>query len=190
MVEQIDTSTFSQVNPHPIVHHSCTSHLNPIQSQPIIDMADHYHVTENGQLPQTCDIKEALIIKMQELDTKIYMLIKSNKEIEKELKDDPEMPEYLKENEQLIIKSKDELLTILNAFLKSGIDLDKEVYTQLQYRHLWMVNEEEIVNHTNKKAKNNQQNSDSANQTTSNANSSLRDEVGGVNSGNDTEIYI
>ncbi len=68
-------------------------------------------------LPQTCDIKEALINKLVELDTKIYMLVKSNKAITDELADDPELPSYLEENNQIIVRTKDEILKILNAFL-------------------------------------------------------------------------
>ena len=68
-------------------------------------------------LPQTCDIKEALINKLVELDTKIYMLVKSNKAITDELADDPELSSYLEENNQIIVRTKDEILKILNAFL-------------------------------------------------------------------------
>lgn len=51
------------------------------------------------------------------------------------------MPEYISENQALIVKTKDELLKILNAFLKSGIDLDIEVYPALQYKDCWFNND-------------------------------------------------
>ncbi len=77
-------------------------------------------------LPQTCDVKEALIVKLQELDVKVYMLIKSNKQIREELGEDPEMETYIEENDKIIVRTKDEILRILNAFLAAGIDIDKE----------------------------------------------------------------
>ena len=89
--------------------------------------------------PTTCDVKEALIIKLQELDTKIYMLLKSNTQIAEDLKGDPEMHEYIKENEGIILRSKDEVLRILSAFLKAGIHIDKEgILTKMKHRHLYM----------------------------------------------------
>ncbi len=75
-------------------------------------------------LPQTCDIKEALINKLVELDNKIYMLMKSNKAITEEMADDPDFESYLEENNLIIVRTKDEILKILNAFLQAGIDID------------------------------------------------------------------
>ena len=91
-------------------------------------------------LPQTCDVKEALIVKLQELDTKIYMLLKSNKAIEEDLKDeDPDWSSYIEENDRIIIRTKDEILRILNAFLTAGVDIDKEnVLTKMTHRALYM----------------------------------------------------
>ena len=90
-------------------------------------------------LPQTCDVKDALIVKLQELDTKIFMLLKSNKAIKEELADDPDLPSYLEENEAIIVRTKDEILKILNAFLQAGVDLDKEnVLSKMTNRHLYM----------------------------------------------------
>ena len=67
------------------------------------------------------------------------MLIKSNKAIEEDLKDDPEMGDYIAENEALIIKTKDEILKILNAFMKAGIDIDKEgVLMKMVHRDMYM----------------------------------------------------
>ena len=97
-------------------------------------------------LPQTCDVKEALIVKLQELDTKIYMLEKSNKEIIEELADDPEVEEYIGENKGIIVRTKDEILRILNAFMQAGIDIDKEnVLTKMVHRHLYMPDDSDIV---------------------------------------------
>ena len=62
-------------------------------------------------------MKEALINKLVELDTKIYMLVKSNKAIREEMHDDPDVESYIEENEQIIVRTKDEILKILNAFL-------------------------------------------------------------------------
>ena len=106
-------------------------------------MVEESKEEEEVPLPNTCDIKEALIVKLEELDTKIFMLLKSNKIIAEDLRDDPEMPEYLKENEGIIMKTKDEILKILNAFMKAGIDLDKEgVLMKMPHRGLYMIEEE------------------------------------------------
>ena len=46
------------------------------------------------------------------------MLMKSNKEIEQELGgEDPEWKNYIEENEKIIVRTKDEILRILNAFM-------------------------------------------------------------------------
>ena len=90
-------------------------------------------------LPQTCDIKEALINKLVELDTKIYMLIKSNKAITEEMADDPDIESYLEENNSIIVRTKDEILKILNAFLQAGIDIDQQhVLDKMTHRLLYM----------------------------------------------------
>ena len=90
-------------------------------------------------LPQTCDVKEALIVKLQELDTKIYMLLKSNKVMRDDLGDDPDLASFLEENDSIIVRTKDEILRILNAFLQAGVDLDKEnVLSKMTNRHLYM----------------------------------------------------
>ena len=66
--------------------------------------------------------------------------MKSNKQIEEELSgDDPEWHKYVEENESIIIRTKDEILRILNAFLAAGIDIDKEnVLSGMQHRALYM----------------------------------------------------
>ena len=78
-------------------------------------------------------------MKLQELDTKIYMLMKSNKVIKEDLAEDPDLPSYLEENNSIIVRTKDEILKILNAFLLAGIDIDKEnVLSKMTNRHLYM----------------------------------------------------
>ena len=38
-------------------------------------------------IPETCDVKDALIVKLEELDNKIYHLIRSNKYFIEEMQD-------------------------------------------------------------------------------------------------------
>ena len=45
------------------------------------------------------------------------MLMKSNKAITEEMADDPDIESYLEENNSIIVRTKDEILKILNAFL-------------------------------------------------------------------------
>ena len=99
-------------------------------------IGDHYE--QPGQLPQTCDVKEALIQQLQQLDVKVFQLDKSNRLIMQELRDDPEKEEYIAENEAIIARSKHEILGVLGAFVKAGVDLEKEVYPALKHRQLWM----------------------------------------------------
>ena len=99
-------------------------------------IGDHYE--QPGQLPQTCDVKEVLIQQLQQLDVKVFQLDKSNRLIREELHDDPEMEGYLAENEAIIARSKHEILGILSAFTKAGVDVEKEVYPGLKHRQLWM----------------------------------------------------
>ena len=93
-------------------------------------------------LPQTCDVKEGLIVKLQELDGKVGLLIRSNKAIREELADDPEVESYIRENEEIMRRTKDTILRILNAFMEAGIDIDKEgVLLKMPQRHLYMPGE-------------------------------------------------
>ena len=69
---------------------------------------------EIGDIPETCDVKDALICKLEELDNKIYQLEKSNKLMEQEIdspETDPEdaleYKEFIKENDDVILNSKD-----------------------------------------------------------------------------------
>ena len=66
--------------------------------------------------------------------------MKSNKQIEEELSsEDPEWHKYVEENESIIMRTKDEILRILNAFLAAGIDIDREnVLSGMQHRALYM----------------------------------------------------
>ena len=68
------------------------------------------------------------------------MLMKSNKQIQEELSgEDPEWHKYVEENESIIMRTKDEILRILNAFLAAGIDIDRDnVLSGMQHRALYM----------------------------------------------------
>ena len=48
------------------------------------------------------------------------------------------MDEYVKENEDLILDKKNQLLKILNAFMKAGTDLSKEVYPRMKFKGLYL----------------------------------------------------
>ena len=116
------------------------------KEEPVEEVKEHAKQDEDDEvpLPNTCDVKEQLIEKLQELDHKIYMLIKSNKVIAEDLADDPEVGNYISENEGIIMKTKDEIIRILVAFLKVGIDIDKdEVLSKMQHRHLYMPPEDD-----------------------------------------------
>ena len=53
--------------------------------------------------------------------------------------EDPEWQKYVEENESIIMRTKDEILRILNAFLAAGIDIDRDnVLTGMQHRALYM----------------------------------------------------
>ena len=116
------------------------------KEEPVEEVKEHAKQDEDDEvpLPNTCDVKEQLIEKLQELDHKIYMLIKSNKVIAEDLADDPEVGNYISENEGIIMKTKDEIIRILVAFLKVGIDIDKdEVLSKMQHRLLYMPPEDD-----------------------------------------------
>ncbi len=67
------------------------------------------------------------------------MLLKSNKVMREDLGDDPDLASFLEENDRIIVRTKDEILRILNAFLQAGVDLDKEnVLSKMINRHLYM----------------------------------------------------
>ena len=134
--KSIDTSTSEITEPLQSHSHTHPCHQDHDFSKPFdLSLED-----DDGdvRLPQTCDVKEALILKLQELDKKVYMLLKSNKSIEKEMKGtDPDWYQYISENADLILRTKDEIARIIRAFLKVGVDLDKEVYGVLEHRVLW-----------------------------------------------------
>ena len=73
--------------------------------------------------------------------------------------EDPEWETYIQENDALIIRTKDEILRILNAFMQAGVDLDKEnVLSKMTHRALYMLPEgddipkKELVGETNANA--------------------------------------
>lgn len=93
-----------------------------------------------------------MILKLEEIDNKIYHLINSNKYFKEEIQatkdqpedyDDPEAErveyaEYIKENEGLINNFKDQIIRIMNAFLKAGTNVDRDVYPKMKYKGLYM----------------------------------------------------
>ena len=103
-------------------------------------------------IPETCDVKDALILKLEEIDNKIYHLINSNKYFKEEIQatkdkpedyEDPEADreeyiEYIKENEGVINNFKDQIIRIMNAFLKAGTNVDRDVYPKMKYKGLYM----------------------------------------------------
>ena len=48
---------------------------------------------------------------------------------------DREYSEYVKENEEVIDTKKNMVIKILNAFLKAGSNLDRDVFPKLKYKH-------------------------------------------------------
>ena len=99
---------------------------------------------EDVEIPATCDVKETLIDKLEELDNKIYHLLESNKYLQEEIKDTEtkqEVEEYkvfIAENQDVILNLKNQMLRILNAFMKAGTNLEKEIYPKLKYKGLYM----------------------------------------------------
>jgi hypothetical protein len=96
-------------------------------------------------IPQDCNVKEALIYKLEDIDEKINHLLNSNAFFEKEISENPddeeyavEMREYIKENQDVILDKKNQLLKIINAFMKAGTDLSKEVYPRMKYKGLYL----------------------------------------------------
>ena len=107
--------------------------------------ADGLNADGEVDVPQDCNVKEALLYKIEDIDEKINHLIQSNKFFELEIQENPddeeyekEMKEYIKENQDLILDKKNQLLKILNAFMKAGIDLSKEVYPRMKYKGLYL----------------------------------------------------
>ena len=80
---------------------------------------------------------------MIELDTQIYQLDKSNRIMQDELKGDTDLPYYLKENNEIMAKAKQNLLLFLSKFLKIGINLEKEVFPFLRYRDIYMPKDDD-----------------------------------------------
>ena len=44
-------------------------------------------------IPSTCDVKEALVVKLEEIDNKIFHLLNSNQYLKDEIKEDPDAAE-------------------------------------------------------------------------------------------------
>lgn len=106
---------------------------------------------EEIQIPASCDVKEALIVKLEELDNQIHHLLDSNKFFESTLSDakvngvdeeeydsyadmEKEYAEYIKENAELVCDKKNTVIRILNAFIKAGSNLDRDVFPKLKYK--------------------------------------------------------
>ena len=96
-------------------------------------------------IPHDCNVKEALLYKIEDIDEKINHLLQSNAFFEQEIKDNQddeeyriELKQYIKENQDLILDKKNQLLKILNAFMKAGTDLSKEVYPRMKFKGLYL----------------------------------------------------
>ena len=112
-------------------------------------------VDENGdyRVPKTCDMQEALMMKLEELDSKIAKLVESNLYLLDEIKTETnketihEYQAYIRENEKIIGNRKGDVSKILSAFIKAKLDIDKIVLPKLKNRHLYlpaeMLNTEE-----------------------------------------------
>ena len=109
-------------------------------------------------IPVTCDVKDALIIKLEELDNKIYHLIRSNKYFIEEMQDpenqeDPEVmqefEDFKKENDDIILNSKDQIIRMMNAFIKAGTNIERDIYPKMKYRALYMNDKEFEMNQQN-----------------------------------------
>ena len=70
----------------------------------------------------------------------------SNKLIAEEMQDDPDWENYVRENEDIIVRTKDEIVKIMVAFLKVGVNLDKEVLGKLKHKNLYLGEEEKGAN--------------------------------------------
>ena len=75
------------------------------------DGEDEGLTKEEEELVSNCNIKEKLIVKLEELDHKIFMLLQSNQYLKEELEDTSialsdmiEYKEYIAENEDVILK--------------------------------------------------------------------------------------
>ena len=49
-----------------------------------------------------------------------------------------EYKEYIKENEDLILDKKNEIIKIITAFIKAGTNVQKEVYSKMIYKSYYM----------------------------------------------------
>ena len=123
---------------------------------PSNNMSNNALGNENGdeeeiQIPASCDVKEALIVKLEELDNQIHHLLESNQYFESGLAEarvngvdeeeydsyadmEKEYAEYIKENAELICNKKNQVIRILNAFIKAGSNLDRDVFPKLKYK--------------------------------------------------------
>ena len=107
-------------------------------------------------VPSSCDQKEALIMKLEEIDNKIYHLNRSNKYLLEEIKkmedgtqidsdDDAgeetiqEYKDVITENEDVILDQKSMVYRIVSAFIRAGVNLQKEIYPKLKNKHLYLV---------------------------------------------------
>ena len=44
----------------------------------------------------------------------------------------------MKENDAVLVDLKDQILRILNAFLKAGLNLERDVYPRMKYKGMYM----------------------------------------------------
>lgn len=113
-----------------------------------LNRKDHIDIDD---IPETCDVKESLINKLEELDNKIYHLLRSNKYFEEEMQnpenqEDPEViqefKDFKKENDDIILNSKDQIIRIMNAFIKAGTNIERDIYPKMKYRSMYMNDKE------------------------------------------------
>ena len=98
------------------------------------------------KIPYGCDIKEGLIMKLEQIDNQIYHLMQSNDYMQQETENTQdndeatirEYKDYIKENEDLILDKKNEVIKIVSAFIKAGTNIQKEVYPKMIYKSYYM----------------------------------------------------
>ena len=49
-----------------------------------------------------------------------------------------EYKDYIKENEDLILNKKNEIIKIISAFIKAGSNIERDVFPKMKYRSYYM----------------------------------------------------
>jgi hypothetical protein len=87
-------------------------HLNKEDSYQVERPIGSLNADGEVDIPESCDVKETLLYKLEEIDGKINHLFESNKFFEQEIleaeseEDALELKEYIKENEDLVLDKK------------------------------------------------------------------------------------